>query len=43
MVKFIDFEEAKAWVRRIILKDFQQEVLAKINDHFDTHGEFAFS
>jgi len=43
MIKFIDFSEAKAWVRRIILSDFQEEVLAKINDHFDTHGEFAFS
>ena len=43
LIKFIDLEEAKALVKRVILVDFQQEILAKINDHFDTHGEFAFS
>jgi len=43
LIKFIDFEEARAWVKRMIDLDFQQEILSKINDHFDTHGEFAFS
>ena len=43
LIKFIDFEEARAWVSRMIDKDFRQEVLSKINDHFETHGEFAFS
>ena len=43
LIKFIDFEEVKAWVSRMIDKDFQQEILSKINDHYDSHGEFAFS
>ncbi len=43
MIRFIDFNEAKAWVKHMIHSDFQQEVLAKIDSYFDTHGEFAFS
>jgi len=43
MIRFDTFEDAKSWVKRIIFKDFQEEVLAKIDDYFEMYGEFAFS
>ena len=43
MIYFNTFEQAQAWVLETQQEEFVQEILAKIQDHYESNGFYAFS